>query len=186
MDRADSAAPTSSTAASRTTVRANSAPAPARTTLGLYRSTASSHEMTADAPAPSALRMMVPRLPGSRTPAATTTSGAALASSIGIECVVEGDVDERCGRQYGLGCLGRGDVSKDVGFEAPDLAAAGGNRRRQLGCVVTFTHEERLDGHARGQGFGDQHRALEHEPAGFVARSPRAHQPPQLPHPGVA
>ena len=47
--------------------RWKSEPVVARTTLGLYGSTVRPVRMTASAPAASAARMIVPRLPGSRT-----------------------------------------------------------------------------------------------------------------------
>ena len=59
---------------STTTGTWNSAPAEARTTFGLKTSTEPTVSTTASAPAASAERRMVPTLPGSARPAATTTN----------------------------------------------------------------------------------------------------------------
>ncbi len=61
-----------------TTGTRNRAPAEARTTFGLVTSTVSGASTTASAPAASAVRSTVPRLPGSLRPAAATTKRAPL------------------------------------------------------------------------------------------------------------
>ena len=52
----------------------NNDPAVDRTVLGLVGSTVPSQQITASTPAASAVRITVPRLPGSRTSTHTTTS----------------------------------------------------------------------------------------------------------------
>ena len=56
-------------------------PAEARTVFGLVGSTVPSQHTTASTPAASAVRIMVPALPGSRTSTHTTTIDASLSSS---------------------------------------------------------------------------------------------------------
>ena len=70
-------------ASAGTTGTWNSAPADARTTFGLNGSTEPGVSTTASAPAASAERMIVPRLPGSARRSATTTKSAAPSGSVG-------------------------------------------------------------------------------------------------------
>ena len=67
----------------RARARRNSAPADARTTLGLNGSTEPAVSTTPSTPAASAERRIVPRLPGSAIRSATTTRSAAARSSAG-------------------------------------------------------------------------------------------------------
>ncbi len=78
----------------------NTAPADARTTLGLNTSTVPSSTTTRAAPAASATRRIVPRLPGSPTPAATTAQPVTAR---------ERHVAPASDRQHGLRRHGRGD-----------------------------------------------------------------------------
>ncbi len=66
-----------------TTGRWKTDPAEARTVLGLVGSTDPSQWITAPIPAASAVRIMVPALPGSRTSTRTITEDRSLATSSG-------------------------------------------------------------------------------------------------------
>ena len=126
-----------------------SEPAEARTVFGLVGSTVPSQQTTASTPAASAVRIIVPALPGSRTSTQTITMEPPPTSSSGAGRYAD----------HGQDRLGRhrvGDPLDDPGRQVEDPATAGagalhgpshGRAVRPLGG-----HVDRLDGGARRRG----------------------------------
>ena len=171
-DRGEPGATTSSIVAS-TTGTWNSAPADARTTFGLYGSTLPGVSTTRSAPAASAERRIVPRLPGSRD-------------------AVEHH-DERCsGEQVRRPGRGRASARWRSGSAASrsmrpvrahrrPTRTPGRHRRRRLDHTVGLRGDElRLALPAGGDRLGDEHRSLDDEATVVVTRTAAPDQAPQL------
>ena len=142
----------------------------ARTHFGLYGSTASPVSSTASAPAASAVRMTVPALPGSATPARTATSRAPCRACDRVGVVAAADQDQPL-RVHGVG-EARDRLVGDEG--GADAGGPGADQQVALTVGHGVGDEEVDDGTRIGLGPGDGvvrgPHPLDEEAAGVLAR----------------